>query len=236
VVLGKIRYMKKYHKHRPRGLEIVYEDRDLILINKDPGLLTMSPDPYEQQTAECLLTDYVRKGAAKSRLRVYTVHRLDRDTSGLLIFAKTEAVKRYFQENWKEVDKEYLAIVHGTLEEKEKTISSYLAENAAQYVYSTPRQEQGKYAETQYTVVKENSEFSALKINLLTGRKNQIRVHLMELGHPVVGDPKYGLKDKKYERMALLSRSISFNHPHSRERMSFEVPRPRFFDRLMKQA
>jgi len=227
--------MKRYHKHRPRGLEIVYEDRDLIIINKDVGLLTMSPDRYEEQTAECLLTDYVRKGAAKSRLCVYVVHRLDRETSGLLIFAKTEKVKRFFQEHWKQVDKEYLAIVHGTLKEKTKTISSYLAENKAQFMYSTTRQGEGKFSETQYTVVRENKEFSALKINLLTGRKNQIRVHLAELGHPVVGDPKYGFRNQKFERMALLSRSISFDHPHSGKRMFFEVPRPRIFDLLMKQ-
>ncbi|MEI8205680.1 MAG: RluA family pseudouridine synthase [Kiritimatiellales bacterium] len=225
--------MSASHRHRPKGLEIIYEDRDLIVINKDAGLLSMSPSRYEMQTAEYLLTDYLRKGAARSRLRAYTVHRLDRETSGLLIFAKTEAVQNWLKDHWKEVEKEYRAIVHGSLKEKTGTLSSYLAENAAQFVYSTT-QAKGKWSETQYEVTRENKLFSELKINLLTGRKNQIRVHFAELGHPVVGDVKYGLKDKKFERMALHARSIAFNHPHSGKRMAFEAPVPKFFAKLMK--
>ena len=227
--------MKTPRKHRPKGLEIVYEDRDLLVINKEVGLLTMSFHRDETQTAERILTDYLRKGAARSRLRAYVVHRLDRETSGLLIFAKTEAVQQHIKDHWKETDKEYLAIVHGTLAEKSGTLSSYLAENEDQFVYSTPSQVKGKWAETEYSVVRENKLFSELKINLLTGRKNQIRVHFAELGHPVVGDTKYGLKGKKFERMALHSRSIAFNHPHSGKRMFFEAPVPDFFVRLMNQ-
>jgi len=186
------------------------------------------------QTAECLLTDYLRKGAARSRLQAYTVHRLDRETSGLLIFAKTEAVQNHLKDHWKDVEKEYLAVVHGQLKEKTGTISSYLAENEAQFVYSTS-QTKGRWSETKYEITKETKEFSALKINLLTGRKNQIRVHFAEAGHPVVGDVKYGRKEKKFERMALHARSISFNHPHSGKRMFFEAPVPKFFNRLMNQ-
>jgi len=224
----------KTPRKRPIGLEIVYEDRDLIVINKDAGLLTMSTPRDEQRTAQYLLTDYLRKGASRSRLRAYTVHRLDRETSGLLIFAKTEAVQQHLKDHWKEVEKEYLTIVHGQLKEKTGTLSSYLAENEAQFVYSTS-QTKGKWAETQYSVVRENKLFSELKINLLTGRKNQIRVHFAEAGHPVVGDVKYGLKDKKFERMALHARAIAFNHPHSGKRMTFEAPVPKFFTRLMHQ-
>jgi len=227
--------MKMPHRHRPKGLEIIYEDRDLIVINKDAGLLTMSTPRDEQRTAQYLLTDYLRKGAARSRLRAYTVHRLDRETSGLLIFAKTEAVQQWLKDHWKETEKEYLAIVHGQLKEKTGTLSSYLAENEAQFVYSTS-QTKGKLSETQYSVIRENKLFSELKINLLTGRKNQIRVQFAELGHPVVGDIKYGLKEKKFERMALHARSIAFNHPHSGKRMSFEAPVPKFFTRLMKPS
>ena len=227
--------MKTLRKHRPKGLEIVYEDRDLLVINKEVGLLTMSFHRDETQTAERILTDYLRKGAARSRLRAYVVHRLDRETSGLLIFAKTAAVQQHIKDHWKETEKEYLAIVHGSLAEKSGTLSSYLAENEDQFVYSTPSQVKGKWAETEYSVVRENKLFSELKINLLTGRKNQIRVHFAELGHPVVGDTKYGLKGKKFERMALHSRSIAFNHPHSGKRMFFEAPVPEFFVRLMNQ-
>lgn len=219
-------------RHRPKGLEIIYEDRDLLVINKDAGLLTMSSPRDELQTAEYLLTDYLRKGAARSRLRSWVVHRLDRETSGLLIFAKTEAVQQWLKDHWKETEKEYRAIVHGQLKEKTGTLSSYLAENEAQFVYSTSKTK-GKLSETQYSVIRENKLFSELKINLLTGRKNQIRVQFAELGHPVVGDIKYGLKEKKFERMALHARAISFNHPHSGKRMSFEAPVPKFFSRLM---
>jgi len=221
-------------RKRPIGLEIVYEDRDLIVINKDAGLLTMSTPRDEQRTAQYLLTDYLRKGASRSRLRAYTVHRLDRETSGLLIFAKTEAVQQWLKDHWKDTEKEYLAIVHGQLKEKTGTLSSYLAENEAQFVYSTS-QTKGRWSETQYSVVRENKLFSELKINLLTGRKNQIRVHFAEAGHPVVGDVKYGLKDKKFERMALHARAIAFNHPHSGKRMTFEAPVPKFVTRLMHQ-
>lgn len=224
--------MRKSRTYRPRGLEIIYEDRDLIVINKEPGLLTMTFHRDETQTAERILTDYLRKGAARSRLRAYVVHRLDRETSGLLIFAKTEAVQQHLKDHWKEVEKEYLAIVHGSLAEKAGTLSSYLTENEDQFVHSTS-QTQGKWAETAYRVVRENNRFSELKINLLTGRKNQIRVHLAEIGHPVAGDTKYGLKEKKFERMALHSRSIAFNHPYSGKRVTFEAPVPEFFTRLM---
>jgi RluA family pseudouridine synthase len=227
--------MKMPRKHRPRGLEIVYEDRDLLVINKEPGLLTMSFHRDEMQTAECILTAYLRKGAARSRLRAYVVHRLDRETSGLLIFAKTEAVQQHLKDHWKEVEKEYLAVVHGSLAEKSGTLSSYLAENDDQFVYSTD-QTKGKWSETQYRVMRENKNFSELKINLLTGRKNQIRVHFSELGHPVVGDTKYGPKGRKFERMALHSRSIAFNHPHNGKRMVFEAPGPEFFTRLMDKS
>ncbi|MFA7256634.1 MAG: RluA family pseudouridine synthase [Kiritimatiellales bacterium] len=217
---------------RPKGLEIVYEDRDLIVINKDAGLLTMSFHRDEPQTAERILTDYLRKGAARSRLRVFVVHRLDRETSGLLVFAKTEEAQQSLKKNWESVEKEYRAVVHGTLKEKSGTISGYLAEDKDQFVYVCGQTE-GRWSETQYEVIRENKQFSELKINLLTGRKNQIRVHFADLGHPVVGDTKYGLKGKKFERMALHSRCIAFNHPHSGKRMVFEAPVPGFFTRLM---
>lgn len=225
--------MNAPHRRRPKGLEIIYEDRDLFVINKDAGLLTMSTPRDDQRTAQRLLTDYLRKGAARSRLQAYTVHRLDRETSGLLIFAKTEEVQQKLKADWPATEKEYLAVVHGHLKEKSGTISSYLAENEAQFVYSTS-QTKGRWSETQYEVVRENKLFSELKINLLTGRKNQIRVHFAEAGHPVVGDVKYGRKEKKFERMALHARSISFNHPHSGKRMFFEAPVPKFFTRLMQ--
>lgn len=225
--------MKK--ARRPKGLEIVYEDRDLIVINKDAGLLTMSFHRDQLETAERLLTDYLRKGAALSRLRAYVVHRLDRETSGLLVFAKTEAVQQVLKESWPTVEKEYRAVVHGTLGDKSGIISGYLAEDKDQFVYVCGQTE-GRWAQTQYEVLRENRQFSELKVNLLTGRKNQIRVHFADLGHPVVGDTKYGLKGKRFERMALHSRRLAFNHPHRGKRITFEAPVPVFFPRLMNQS
>jgi tRNA pseudouridine32 synthase/23S rRNA pseudouridine746 synthase/23S rRNA pseudouridine1911/1915/1917 synthase len=219
---------------RPKGLEIIYEDRDLLVINKEPGLLTMSFHRDELQTVERILTGYLRKGSCRSRLRAFVVHRLDRETSGLLIFAKTEEVKQILKNHWKEVEKEYCAIVHGLFKELSGTVSGYLDEDDDQFVFSCG-ETKGRWAETQYEVVRENTRFSELKINLLTGRKNQIRVHFADLDHPVVGDTKYGLKGEKFERMALHSRSIAFNHPHSGKRMVFEAPIPESFTRLMNQ-
>ncbi|HKZ16775.1 MAG TPA: RNA pseudouridine synthase, partial [Geobacteraceae bacterium] len=167
-------------KHQPGGLTILHEDRDILVVVKQAGLLTIGTERDKSRTAHYLLNDYVRKGDSKSRNRVYVVHRLDQDTSGILIFAKTEQAKKFLQEHWEKTDKRYLAIVHGRLTPKEGTITTCLAENAAQRVYSTPDAAKGKLSHTAYRVLKENKEFSLLAIHLLTGRKHQIRVHFAE--------------------------------------------------------
>jgi tRNA pseudouridine32 synthase/23S rRNA pseudouridine746 synthase/23S rRNA pseudouridine1911/1915/1917 synthase len=119
-------------KHQPRGLPILHEDKDIIVVVKRAGLLTIGTDREKSRTAHYLLNDYVRKGNPKSRNRVYVVHRLDKDTSGILLFAKSEQTKKFLQDNWQHTEKHYLAIVHGQLTPKEGTISTYLAENKAQ--------------------------------------------------------------------------------------------------------
>lgn len=211
---------------RLRGLEILHEDRDLLVVCKEPGLLTTSWEGDRNATAERLLTSYLRKGSNRSWIRAYTVHRLDRETSGLLIFAKSAAVQQQLKENWKAVEKRYTAVVHGCLAEKSGTIASYLAENADQFVYSTPDETKGKWSETLYRVVKETPRFSLLDITLLTGRKNQIRVHLAEAGHPVAGDAKYGIRGDRVAQMALHARTLSFPHPYDGRPMAFEIPVP----------
>lgn len=216
-------------KGRLKGIKIVYEDRDILVIDKPPGLLSMGTDADKENTAYSILTDYVRKGYVKSRNRIFIVHRLDRDTSGLLIFAKNERAKLSLQNQWDKVQKKYLTVVYGTLPDKSGVITSYLAENAARMVYSTLNKSIGKLATTVYNVLKENKGLSLLEVDLVTGRKNQIRVHLPEKGYPIVGDKKFGRKDDSRKRMALHSYSISFMHPFSGKRMMFEAPLPEYF-------
>jgi tRNA pseudouridine32 synthase/23S rRNA pseudouridine746 synthase/23S rRNA pseudouridine1911/1915/1917 synthase len=195
--------------------------------------LTIGTERDKTRTAHTILNEYVRKGDARSRNRVYIVHRLDRETSGVLIFARSETAKTFLQGHWQETDKRYLTIVYGSLADKTGTISSYLTENSAFTVYSSPDQSAGKLSHTEYTVLKEAKGLSLLEIHLLTGRKHQIRVHLSEQGHPVVGDKKYGRANNTSGTLALHARSISFTHPVNGRRMCFDTGVPVFFTRLM---
>jgi len=219
-------------RHQPMGLTILHEDRDLIVVDKQPGLLTIATDDERSRTAYHVLTNYVRKGNSKSNERVFIVHRLDRDTSGVLVFARTESVKRRLQEHWDETEKHYLAIIHGILPKKEDTISSYLTENSAFRVYSTPNPAKGLLSHTSYRVIREARKMSLLDVTLLTGRKNQIRVHLAERGYPIVGDQKYGHPRDPNRFLALHARSITIQHPFTGQRTTYEAPVPAQFDRL----
>jgi RluA family pseudouridine synthase len=220
-------------KHQPRGLTVLFEDDAVIVIEKPCGLLTMGTDRDKSRTVHAILNDYVRKGNPRSRNRVFIVHRLDRDTSGILILAKSESAKIFLQGHWQETDKRYLTVVAGSLSPKAGTISSYLAENSALNVYSTPDPALGKLSHTEYATLKENRGLSLLEIHLLSGRKHQIRVHLSEKGHPVVGDRKYGKGGDSYPTLALHARSLSFTHPVSGERLTFATGIPDFFTRLV---
>lgn len=222
---------KRYH---PKGLTILYEDHDILVIDKSSGLLTMGNEKASVNTAHYLLNEYVRKGNSKSKKRIYIVHRLDRDTSGVLIFAKSDQAKRYLQDNWVNFTKTYYAVVMGSLSKKEDTISSYLVENSVHKVYSTNNSDEGKLAKTQYKVVKENANYSLVEIELLTGRKNQIRVHMADSGCAVAGDYVYGEKKKGIKRLMLHAAILSVTHPETKEQMKFEAPIPNVFDRLMK--
>ena len=221
-------------KHLPKELAILYEDRDIIVINKPAGLLTMATERERENTAYFLLTDYVRKGNPKSNNRIFIVHRLDRETSGILIFAKTEQAKHFLQENWQNFSKKYVAVVHGRLNEKEGIIESYLTENQNYRVYSVSNPAKGKYSKTGYRVLKENEKFSMLEIDLFTGTKNQIRVHFSENGHPVAGDKTYGTAEKGIKRLALHSMFISFIHPYTKKEMDFRTEIPRYFHELVR--
>jgi tRNA pseudouridine32 synthase/23S rRNA pseudouridine746 synthase/23S rRNA pseudouridine1911/1915/1917 synthase len=220
-------------KHKPKGIDLLYEDKDIIVVEKPCGLLTMGTDRDKSRTVHTILNEYVRKGDPRSRNRVYIVHRLDRDTSGILLFARSEAAKLFLQEQWQDTEKRYLAVVHGRLPAKQGTISSYLAENSAFSVYSTSDPAKGKLSHTAYKVLKETNGFSLLEIKLLTGRKHQIRVHLSEQGHPVVGDTKYGKGNDVSSNLALHAVSLSFRHPVSGKRLTFETGMPDRFIRLV---
>ncbi len=220
-------------RRRPGGMTLLHEDRDLLVVVKPAGLLTIGTARDKSRTAHSLLNDYVRKGDSKSRNRVYVVHRLDRDTSGVLLFAKSEAAKQFLQEHWDKTDKCYLAIVHGRLTAQTGTISSYLAENAAHNVYSTPDPARGKLSHTAYRVVRESRGNSLVEIQLLTGRKHQIRVHFAEQGHPVLGDRKYGKHAPAAKRLALHARAITFTHPFNGRLMTFDTGMPEDFSRIL---
>ena len=204
-------------RHHPKGLTILYEDKDILVVNKAAGLLTIATERERLRTAYSLLTIYVRKGNSRSRNRIFIVHRLDKDTSGVIIFAKNEHAKRYLQDNWKKFSKKYVAVVHGIFQEKEGIITSYLAQNKVYRMYSVNDPEKGKFSETGYKVIKESQRFSLLEINLITGRKNQIRVHLADKGHPVVGDKIYGT-DKGVKRLALHSAVLTILHPSTKKK------------------
>jgi RluA family pseudouridine synthase len=214
------------------GVDILHEDRDIIVVNKAAGLLTMGTGRDGGRTAFAALLDYVQKGNYKSRERVFIVHRLDRDTSGALVFARSEQAKMTLQDNWATAEKTYLAFVEGHPDPEQGTISSHLAENEARRVYSTKDPDQGRLSHTKYKVLKAVGSRTLLEINLLTGRKNQIRVHLADKGWPIVGDSKYGRKIRNEKRLALHSHILVFDHPYSGKRLTFTAPVPDTFHRM----
>lgn len=222
-------------QHPQKGPEIVYEDDDLLVVEKPAGLLTVGTDKEKSRTLYFLLTDYIRKGNPKSRNRIFIVHRLDREASGILVFAKNFRTKERLQNQWEETRKKYLVVVHGQCLKPSEVITSYLAENKAHVVYTTQDPAKGKLSQTAYKVLKTTKEFSLLEVDLITGRKHQIRVQLADIGHPIVGDRKYGTIRSKQNRLALHAFKISFNHPISGKPCTFETPIPAYLNALIGQ-
>jgi RluA family pseudouridine synthase len=220
-------------KYQPKGFEILHEDQDIIVGNKSAGALTVSALWNKEDTIHAALNQYIRKGNSKSNKNVFVVHRLDQATSGVLMFAKTETVQQFLKNDWKSTVKTYYAIVHGKMKEKKGIITSHLLEDEDYVMHTTTDTEKGKLAQTEYTVVKESMHFSVVKINLLTGKKNQIRVHLAEAGNPIVGDEKYG-KTTKHKDLYLHSFAIVFTHPFSKERIRVQAPVPIYFEKLVE--
>lgn len=214
------------------GFSIVFEDAHLIVIDKHAGVLSVSDARDKTLTAFRMLSAHVRKARAGNKL--FVVHRLDRDTSGLMMFAKSPIVQERLQENWKEAvtERTYLALVEGKVEEPKGRIRSYLKENSALMVFSSQDPSQGQLAITRYELLKQSNDYSLLKVNLETGRKNQIRVHLQEIGHSIVGDKKYGAQSNPIARLGLHAWVLAFVHPMTNEPMRFQTNIPRKFLRL----
>ena len=200
---------------------ILHEDRDIVVIDKPAGMLTTRTRLKERFTAEEHLNDYIRKGQAKSRKRVYLVHRLDRETSGVMMFAKSEAVAENFRSRWNELTrKDYLARVEGSLDADEGVFESYLRDDPkTMKVASVKDPRFGKFARTQWRRISETDGTTLVEVSLKSGRKNQIRVHFSESGHPIVGDVKYGAK--RSSRMFLHSYRLEFKHPFSGRWLEF---------------
>ena len=223
-------------RRKIRGIQIIHEDPDVIVIEKSAGVLTCATRRGGEYTVEDALGDYLRKGQARSRKRAYLVHRLDRETSGVMMVAKSEPVQEYFRDNWNTLtEKTYLALVEGRLPEKCGVFESLLWEDPATLkVHSTKDPRRGKAARTEYRVVFEGDGFSLAEVVLKSGRKNQIRVHFAESGHPVVGDAKYG--KSKTGQLCLHAWKLAFIHPHSGKRLAFETGLPKFAQRLLPAA
>lgn len=217
------------------GLRILHEDDELIVVNKDTGLLSVASTQEVELTAYRQLTAHVRRIDPENR--IFVLHRLDRDTSGVMMFAKSEQVQKKMQDAWRDVVKErtYVALVEGFVKKSQGTISSYLKESATLKMYSSQHSGDGLHAVTHYKVLNANRDYSLLEVNLETGRKNQIRVHMEDLGHPIVGDKKYGSKVKPIGRLGLHARVLAFEHPATGKLMRFEIPIPKQFLNQFKE-
>ena len=231
VEIGKPTAKERFYS---KWLKVVYEDKYLVVIDKKEGLLTNSPTK-EQDTAQSILNQYFT--ASQQRCRAHTIHRLDRDTSGLILFAKDKKIAMSFEENWKEkvYDRRYVAVVEGRLEPREGTVESWLKDNKMFVTYSSPTDNGGKYAITHYQVLVSNNRYSLVDFHLETGRKNQIRVHAQDLGHPIVGDEKYGSTDNSLGRLCLHAYRLCFIHPVTGKEHEFETPFPKVFEKLFLQ-
>ena len=215
-------------------IKLVYEDNDIIVINKGSGILSVSTDNVKDGTAYSILRDYLKK--KDPRLMLFVVHRLDRDTSGLMMFAKNVEAKEAMQHNWNNMvlGRRYVAVVEGKVEQEEGVVKSYLAETSQFEVYSTQNPDEGQLAIPRFKRLQCNNGYSLMELSLDTGRKNQIRVHMKDLGHPIVGDRKYGAKASPIHRLGLHARTLHFAHPVTKKEMLFETPIPSRFLSLLK--
>lgn len=216
-----------------KGLKIVYEDKDIIIVDKEAGFLSVSTDKEKLRTVYSVLNEYVKvKGKNE---RVFVLHRLDREVSGFLVFARNAELQEIFQRNWDNLVKEYAytAIVEGEMENEQGTIVSWLTENKNLVMLSSATDNGGLKSVTHYIVIKTIGRYSQVDCNPETRRKNQVRVQMQHIGHPIVGDKKYGSKEKPIKRIALHAGSLALKHPATGNLLEFKSPIPKVMQQLM---
>lgn len=232
VQVSKDKGKKEFTSHL---LKLVYEDPYLIVIDKREGLLSIGTDKQKERTAHSILNEYVQRSGKQHR--VFIVHRLDKDTSGLMVFAKDEKTKFTLQDYWDEIvkDRRYVAVVSGEVEKDFGTITSWLKDNKVYVTYSSMSNNGGDKAITHYKTIKRGNGYSLVELELETGRKNQIRVHMQDLHHPVIGDVKYGDGINPIGRLGLHAFKLCFYHPVTGDLLEFETPYPNSFKKLFNK-
>ena len=224
---------KKNDTFKSRYVNIVYEDRWLVVVEKKTGILSMAAG-HSSLNVKSVLDDYFKR--TRQKCTAHVVHRLDRDTSGLIIYAKDMQTEQLLERDWHGTvfDRRYVAVVSGEMEEDEGTIANWLKDNKAYVTFSSPVDNGGKYAVTHFHTLKRTTEHSLVEFRLETGRKNQIRVHTSDMGHPVCGDIKYGNGDDPLHRLCLHAYVLCFYHPVTGKPMEFETPIPAQFRAMFK--
>ena len=225
---------KRNELFKSRYVKLVYEDKYIVVVEKNAGILSMAAG-HSSLNVKSVLDKYF--ALSHQKCRAHVVHRLDRDTSGLLIYAKDMQTEQVLEHNWHEIvyDRRYVAVLSGEMEKDGGTIANWLKDNSAYITYSSPVDNGGKYAVTHFHTLARTTEHSLVEFKLETGRKNQIRVHAADMGHPVCGDKKYGNGDDPIHRLCLPAYLLCFYHPVTRERMEFETPVPTSFRSVLKK-
>ena len=213
-----------------RKLKILYEDKNIIVVNKPSNLLTVSTNKEKERTLYHRVYEYLKQKNKNNK--VFIVHRLDKDTSGIVVFAKNIESKLFLQNNWDKFTRNYVAVVHGHTKEKD-ILKNYLMETKTHLTYIV-NDKQGKLAITEYEKVLENDKYTMLSINIKTGRKNQIRVQLSNIGNPILGDKKYGNKKDLINNMCLVANTIKFIHPKTKEIIEIDIDIPKNIINLFK--
>lgn len=232
----RVSFEKAFESSVYRGLKILHEDAHLVVVEKAAGVLSVATDKQKLNTAYDILNEYIKQDNPAGN--IYVVHRLDRETSGVMMFAKSKEAQELLQKSWNDtiLERTYLAVVEGTPRPSNDRITSYLIESKALIVYSTTKPGVGQEAITNYETVESRGNYSLLKLNLETGRKNQIRVHMQDINHPIVGDEKYGSTKNPLNRLGLHALVLAFEHPFLKKNLRFETEVPAEFQGMFSKG